>query len=114
MATPDTLQFGEAQVITSRPGQPLTWSNRVAPPHVWQGILFYLSAMALSRPDLFNKDQSTWPLPTDGSAGQNTQVEAAGGGCGCHMAQHEPPLGGAALSLFGLALLGFRRRQRVR
>ncbi len=114
VATPDTLQFGEAQVITSKPGQPLTWSNRVAPPHVWQGILFYLSAMALSQPDLFDKDQTTWPLPTDGMAGQNTKVEAAGGGCGCHMAGGDAPLGGATLALLGFVALGWRRRQRVR
>jgi MYXO-CTERM domain-containing protein len=112
VATPDTLQFGEAQVITSKPGQPLTWSNRVAPPHVWQGILFYLSAMALSQPDLFDKDRTTWPLPTDGTAGQSTTVEAAGGGCGCHMASGNAPLDGATLALFGLVALGWRRRQR--
>ncbi len=111
VATPDTLQFGEAQVITSKPGQPLVWSNRVAPPHVWQGILFYLSAMALSQPDLFDKDQTTWPLPTDGTAGQSTtKVQAAG--CGCHMANENSPLGGAAIALFGLVALAWRRRRR--
>ena len=75
-------------MITSKPGQPLVWSNRVAPPHVWQGILFCLSAMALSQPDLFDTDQHTWPL----------------GG-------HGGPAGGMALLLLGSVAL-WRRRAR--
>lgn len=111
VATSDTLQFGEAQVITST--QPLRWSNRVAPPHVWQGILFYLSAMALSQPELFNKDEQTWPLPTDGKAGEAAKVESTGG-CACHTAHDDAPGGSAAWALVGLAVLRRRRKSRVR
>jgi hypothetical protein len=63
IATPDTDAFGE--VYLSGPGG---WTNVTATPHVWEGVLFYLAAMALTDRGRFNQDE-TLPLPD------------AGGGC---------------------------------
>ncbi len=63
VATPDTDHFGEVWLYSG--GTP-PFSDRVATPHVWEGMLFYLSAMALSGPDAihaFNVDQEAFPLP---------------------------------------------------
>ena len=54
MATPDTLHFGEVFVTTHPDASTTVFSQRVATPHVWEGILFYLSAMALSNPSAFD------------------------------------------------------------
>jgi len=64
IATPDTLQFGEV-FITTFPNNPNTpvFSQRVATPHVWEGTLFYLSAMALSVPQSFDPEMTELPLP---------------------------------------------------
>src|SRR5262249_53359634 len=46
IATADTMHFGEV-FVTIHPqggGKPM-FSARVAPPHVWEGMLFYLAAM---------------------------------------------------------------------
>lgn len=43
-----TLHYGE-QIWQTSPGR---WADRVDMPHVWSGILVYLDAMALTRPDL--------------------------------------------------------------
>src|SRR5439155_17686934 len=87
LATPDTLHFGE--VFVTRPDG--SFDNRVATPHVWEGMLFYLSAMALSQPERFNPEEKALPLA---------------GGCGCRTA----PAGVGAIA----ALLFFRRRRRAR
>ena len=60
LATKDTLHFGEV-FITQPDG---SFDNRVATPHVWEGMLFYLSAMALSQPSRFNPEESAMPLPS--------------------------------------------------
>ncbi len=64
IATPDTLHFGEV-FITTFPNNPNTpvFSQRVATPHVWEGTLFYLSAMALSVPQSFDPEMTELPLP---------------------------------------------------
>jgi hypothetical protein len=55
IATPDTFHFGEGYLPTRDAGR-LVWSNRVATPHVWEGVLFYLAAMALTDPALLTQD----------------------------------------------------------
>jgi glucoamylase len=66
MATPDTMQFGEV-FVTTQPAQPdggsaPAFSQRVATPHVWEGTLFYLAAMALSSAP-FDAEIGEMPLP---------------------------------------------------
>jgi len=77
IATPDTLHFGEVFVtLPSTDGGPPTFSERVATPHVWEGTLFYLSAMALSTPSRFDPEILALPLP---SPPRITTVTPAGG-----------------------------------
>ena len=58
------LHFGEVFVtIPGAFGGPPTFSERVATPHVWEGTLFYLSAMALSMPERFDPEITALPLP---------------------------------------------------
>ena len=63
IATADTMQFGEVFVTTHPAGAGPVFSNRVAAPHVWEGTLFYLSAMALSSPASFDPQIAAMPLP---------------------------------------------------
>jgi MYXO-CTERM domain-containing protein len=111
VATPDTLQFGEVWVTEKAPGGGVTFSNRVAPPHVWEGVLFYLSAMALSDTSKLDLDVKQFPLPCF----ENCSPPAAApqGGCGCRAAGER---GGPAapLTLVGLAAAALARRARRR
>lgn len=109
IATPDTLQFGEVFVTTHPPGASgPVFSARVAPPHVWEGILFYMSAMAVTAPERFHAEVRELPLPEDAG------YEAAGGGC------REAPTtplerGAPALALtLAAALVAKRRLARAR
>ncbi len=61
VATADTLHFGEVYLSSPGPKGTLTWSNRVDTPHVWEGVLFYLSAMALSDPARFDLEDQELP-----------------------------------------------------
>ncbi len=111
-ATPDTQQFGETYVVVSQ--DPLVWSNRVAPPHVWQGILFYLSAMALSEPARFDADQSALPYPkSSAQPGDAT----GGGGCACRVGRGDHAPAGLAVLLssliLGMSVRRGRRRDRL-
>jgi hypothetical protein len=64
IATPDTHHFGEVFVTLPAPdGGAPTFSERVATPHVWEGTLFYLSAMALSNPGRFDPEITAFALP---------------------------------------------------
>lgn len=55
-ATPDTALFGEVFVAVDgdADGAVDHFSPRVSKPHVWAGVLTYLSAMALTRPERFD------------------------------------------------------------
>jgi hypothetical protein len=95
IATADTMQFGEVFITTHPPGAGApVFSNRVAPPHVWEGTLFYLSAMALSAPSRFDPELSALPLPAAQPA-----YAAHGGSC------TEAPASRGAWSLAFAALL---------
>lgn len=59
-ATTDTGIFGEAMVV--RPDEDgVRAQQAVANPHLWEGILFYLSAMALDAPERFDLQESRLP-----------------------------------------------------
>jgi hypothetical protein len=94
VATEGTDHFGEVFENT-----PTGLQNRVSMPHVWEGALFYLAAMALTDPDAFDRDKKQFPLPG----------ESTGESCSC---------GGQALAPAPVWLLLIwlvrRRRNEVR
>lgn len=59
-ATPATHHFGEAMLVVDGPEGPVA-SQRVATPHLWEGILFYLTAMALDDPQAFDRYDGVLP-----------------------------------------------------
>src|SRR6185436_4257661 len=89
--------------VTTRPDPdgPPVFSPRVAPPHAWEGTLFYLSAMALSAPELFDPQRDALPLPSEPTAPKPAATDE---GCGCRVAGAEAPrAGGAALAWLALS-----------
>jgi hypothetical protein len=109
IATADTMHFGEVFVTTHPSGATgPVFSARVAPPHVWEGMLFYLSAMALTSPQRFDPELANLPLPAMPVASPPPPAKAKGG-CGCHAASTS----GGGWGLVCAALLGalaLRRR----
>ncbi|MBI5513414.1 MAG: hypothetical protein HY909_06565 [Deltaproteobacteria bacterium] len=131
---PDTQTMGEVFVTIRDPsGAVVRRENRVSVPHLWEGALFYLSAMALARPDRFAPELSVFPAnetpapgtvgfrpppdagPPDGGrvdggmdAGPGTPPRARG--CGCRA----PGGVGSASAFFVVAALatGTSRRRR--
>jgi len=95
IATQGTDSFGEVYMPMSVAGGGVAWSNRTATPHVWEGALFYLSAMALTNPSLFNGEETALPLP-------------APAGCGCRSGASP----GAAAPPMIVMLVALRRRRR--
>jgi MYXO-CTERM domain-containing protein len=98
IATTGTDSFGEVYMPQAGTAGAITWSNRTATPHVWEGALFYLSAMALTNPQLFNQDETALPLPPPA-------------GCGC---SSDAPAGTAAAPLVLVALAWRKPRSRRR
>jgi hypothetical protein len=117
-ATADTMHFGEVFVATHPEGAPRpVMSQRVAQPHVWEGMLFYLAAMALTSPERFDAHvERKGGAASPPKAQPAVPSDAVGGGCGCREAGKSTGtamLGGAwtALVLGGAAWLrGTRRR----
>jgi MYXO-CTERM domain-containing protein len=131
---PDTQVLGEVFVtVRDARGAVLRRENRVSVPHLWEGALFYLSAMALSHPERFAPELSVFPAnetpapgtvgfrpPPDGGRPDGALVDVGmdaglltpprASGCGCRA-----PAGGGATGL-GLALAalatGAARRRR--
>jgi hypothetical protein len=96
IATPDTMHFGEVFVTTFPNGATSpVFSARVAAPHVWEGMLFYLSAMALSSPDLFDQQLAKLPLPP-------ASAPFTASGSGCHAASADDRSEGLLLAALGL------------
>jgi len=56
VATPGTHHFGE---IVLKKGE--FYQNRTAIPHLWNGILFYLTLLALHRPEAFHRQRPPYP-----------------------------------------------------
>ncbi len=99
IATQDTAHFGEVFIPVPDPTgmAPFVWSNRTATPHVWEGMLFYLAAMALSDPARFNPEERELPLP------------GHGGGCAIGGGREA---GASGLTLFAVVLLFSRHVRR--
>jgi hypothetical protein len=104
IATADTLQFGEVFITTHPAGAAgPVFSNRVAAPHVWEGVLFYLAAMALSSPERFDPQIAAMPLP---SAPGAVQIRVSGGAC----AAAPPRRGDWSLAVVAIVLALSSRR----
>lgn len=101
VATPDTLHFGEAHEAHLGPNGEVQFVNLTAMPHVWEGALFYISAMALSEPERFNRDEVAFPL-----ASELPPPHEPGCGCGSTIPEGLWPW----LALGVLARMLFRRR----
>lgn len=56
VAIPGTHHFGE---IVLKKGE--FYQNRTAIPHLWNGILFYLTLLALHRPEAFHRQRPPYP-----------------------------------------------------
>jgi hypothetical protein len=108
VATQGTLHFGEVFVNEPGPGGTVGYSNRVDTPHVWEGALFYLSAMALTDPQRFDLEDQELPLPPAPSTAREV---VATGGC---RASRADDAGGLALLALPAAALAMRARRRAR
>ncbi len=95
VASPDTHHFGEFMVSTKDASGAVSFSVETAQPHVWEGTLFYLAAMAASDPAAFGKLKAELPLDAERPRG-----------CGCDTTDATVLL--PLLSLWGLRL---RRRR---
>lgn len=110
-ATPGSDHFGEVMVVIDEGGTPRA-DQRVANPHLWEGALFYLTAMALEDPAALTKYDDVLP------ASQVPPPPRAGGGddgCGCHVAgasAPSAPVGAGVLGLLVMAVLAHRRFRR--
>ena len=74
--------------------------QRTATPHLWEGTLFYLTAMAVEDANaLLRYDEVLPPFPSESSSG----------GCGCQSTTGDTTSG---VLLLGIVLLLSRRRRR--
>jgi len=73
IATRGTDHFGEVWLRYPDGDGGYRIENVISMPHVWEGALFYLAAMALTDPSGFNRDAEEFPLPD----------EEPDTGCGC-------------------------------
>jgi hypothetical protein len=111
-ATPATRQFGEVMVVAEDESGGRRPDQRVSNPHLWEGTLFYLTAMALEDPAALLRYDEVLPPAELGPAPAPAPEPA--GGCGCRMAPprrglHDLALVGAALALFGRRLRPLRQ-----
>jgi MYXO-CTERM domain-containing protein len=106
-ATPGTRHFGEVMVAVEEDGARVA-SQRVASPHLWEGTLFYLTALALEDPDALRAYDRVLPPSRVPPPGGTARPEVFGGGCDCRAGG--PAADGAALLLLVATLL---RRRRV-
>lgn len=108
VATADTAHFGEVFVTEPTFGGGMAFSNRVATPHVWEGIMFYLSAMAFTAPGRFDPEDRGLPFPPEHVEGalprSDTECSARGGAS-------EPGSALPALALCALAAWARRKRR---
>ncbi len=85
-----TDHFGEAMVVVEDAEGAPRASQRVATPHLWEGILFYLTAMALEEPAAFTAYDRV--LPQSRVLGSAIDVEPSSGGCSTSEARAMHPL----------------------
>lgn len=100
-----TNHFGEAMVVVRDDDGAPRASQRVATPHLWEGILFYLTAMAMERPDALTEYDRV--LPESRVLGSRID-ERDGGGGGCATAP-SAPFGPSLVIVWLGILLGFAR-----
>lgn len=112
VADPDARFLGEVFVNVDENGDGIADRriNAVATPHLWAGILVYLTAMAYESPELFDPHERVLPavqIPLDSGI-------AGGSGCGCGAAGGSAGIGaGLAPLLLAAARRRSRRRQRT-
>ncbi len=80
-ATPGTDHFGEVMVVVDRNGERVP-EQRVSTPHLWEGTLFYLTALAAEDPAALIAYDAQLP-PSRVLTGADAGEVAAGGGCDC-------------------------------
>jgi hypothetical protein len=104
--TEDTQVYGEVYVNVGTSGAPL-FDQRTSNPHLWEGTLTYLAAMALEHPERFDVERMTLP------AAQTPPPSApSSSGCSCRVGQtRERGSVVMALVLLGAVVL---RRERAR
>ncbi|MCZ7685123.1 MAG: hypothetical protein M5U28_42675 [Sandaracinaceae bacterium] len=105
-ATDGGDHFGEVTVVVSD-GRTARADQRVATPHLWEGALFFLTAMAAERPEALLRYDEVLPPSRVPEPFARSAVDA--GGCGCRAS------GGRTrrwLALLPLALLVLRARAR--
>lgn len=110
--TSGTDHFGEAMVVVRDADGRARASQRVATPHLWEGILFYLTAMAMEDPDVFTAYDRV--LPKSRVLGSRIDVEEGGGGCAAAPGVSPRPTFGLATLAILLGLLTVRERRRRR
>ncbi|MFW6051170.1 MAG: MYXO-CTERM sorting domain-containing protein [Myxococcota bacterium] len=108
-ATPGSDHFGEVMVVVEEDGMRRA-DQRTANPHLWEGALFYLTAMALEDPAALTRYDEVLP-PSQVPAAP--PASGGDGGCGCRVTGAGPAGAPAGLALLiGLvAALVYRRRR---
>jgi MYXO-CTERM domain-containing protein len=99
-ATNDTHQFGEV-TVTTRDGGVARADQRVSTPHLWEGTLFYLTAMALEDPDALLRYEDALP-----------RSRVIDEGCGCTVRPRTGDKSGALSPLVLVLLAILIRRNR--
>lgn len=111
--TPGTHHFGEAMVVVQDDDGARRASQRVANPHLWEGILFYLTAMAAEVPEAFTEYDRV--LPESRALGSRIDGgDGGGGGCTASSAQPRVRAGLVLMTVMLLGLACWRRRRGVR
>ena len=136
--SPDTQVMGEVFVtIRGSDGGVVRRENRVSIPHLWEGTLFAMTALAMAHPERFDLDRrvlpanrtpavgTAWPpadagvavdagrTPMDGGIGAENGTHLGGGVCGCRVVGAEGSRGSrrVAIGAVMLAVLGVVRRR---
>jgi hypothetical protein len=111
--TQGTRHFGEAMVVVRNAGDTPRASQRVATPHLWEGVLFYLTSMAVEQPDAFLAYDRVLPRST--VLGSRIDDGSSGSGCSaCPSSSPRYRFGSALLLMLivGGAMLVQRRTWR--
>lgn len=79
-ATPDTDHFGEVMVVVDEGGSTVA-DQRVSTPHLWEGTLYYLTALATESPEALLAYDAV--LPPSQVLAASEDVPPPDEGCGC-------------------------------
>jgi hypothetical protein len=102
-ATPATGHYGEVMVVDNDGTEPRA-DQRVANPHLWEGALYYLTALAVEDPEAIRRYEQVLPQSQVRKGVSTTQD---GGGCRCTV---EPSSGRVSWSIVLLLLFALRGR----